>query len=138
MQAQPLHPITFEVGFTLFEFPSFIIIVFIISIILCVIVTSLTIGCREPMMLVRMSTGTGNTMVLLFSAEMLFRVCRYLSWGGCEVYRECETNLESCRTLCDHLSSMPEGPAGLVLPLGSYHLGPRVPRRLRLSCHRSL
>ena len=81
MQAQPLHPITFEVGFTLFEFPSFIIIVFIISIILCVIVTSLTIGCREPMMLVRMSTGTGNTMVLLFSAEMLFRVCRYLSWG---------------------------------------------------------
>ena len=26
-----------------------------------------------------MSMGTGNTMVLLFSAEMLFRVCRYLS-----------------------------------------------------------
>ena len=26
-----------------------------------------------------MSMGTGNTMVLLFSAEMLFSVCRYLS-----------------------------------------------------------
>ena len=25
-----------------------------------------------------MSMGTGNTIVLLFSAEMLFRVCRYL------------------------------------------------------------
>ena len=32
-----------------------------------------------------MSTGTGNTMVELFSAEMLFRVCRYLegnTWQG--------------------------------------------------------
>ena len=27
----------------------------------------------------RMSTGTGNTIVLFFSAEMLFSVCRYLS-----------------------------------------------------------
>ena len=29
-----------------------------------------------------MSMGTGNTMVLLFSAEMLFSVCRYLSCRG--------------------------------------------------------
>ena len=28
-----------------------------------------------------MSMGTGKTMVLLFSAEMLFKVWRYLSWG---------------------------------------------------------
>ena len=27
-----------------------------------------------------MSIGTGKMMVLLFSAEMLFKVCRYLSW----------------------------------------------------------
>ena len=27
-----------------------------------------------------MSMGTGKTMVLLFSAEMLFKVWRYLSW----------------------------------------------------------
>ena len=28
-----------------------------------------------------MSMGMGKTIVLLFSAEMLFKVCRYLSWG---------------------------------------------------------
>ena len=27
-----------------------------------------------------MSIGTGKTIVLLFSAEMLFSVCRYLNW----------------------------------------------------------
>ena len=27
------------------------------------------------------SMGTGNTMVLLFSADILFRVCRYRSWN---------------------------------------------------------
>ena len=27
------------------------------------------------------SMGTGNTIVLLFSAEMLFKVCRYLSYN---------------------------------------------------------
>ena len=28
------------------------------------------------------SNGTGNIMVLFFSAEMLFNVCRYLSWSA--------------------------------------------------------
>ena len=40
-------------------------------------VTRLT--CEEPIMEAKMSTGTGKMMVLLFSAEMLFRVCRYRS-----------------------------------------------------------
>ena len=29
-----------------------------------------------------MSIGTGKMIVLLFSAEIELRVCRYLSWGG--------------------------------------------------------
>ena len=33
------------------------------------------------MILAKMSMGTGKMMVLLFSAEMLLKVCRYRSWG---------------------------------------------------------
>ena len=35
--------------------------------------------CQPFMSEVMMSTGTGKTMVLFFSADMLFRVCRYRS-----------------------------------------------------------
>ena len=35
-----------------------------------------------PMMHEMTSIGTGKMMVELFSAEMLFRVCRYRSWSA--------------------------------------------------------
>ena len=41
-----------------------------------------------------MSMGTGNTIVLLFSAEMLFKVCRYRS---CKYH---DMTMKSDRTFC--------------------------------------
>ena len=40
-----------------------------------------------------MSMGMGKTMVLLFSAEMLFKVCRYLSWGENNDHDDNQQNL---------------------------------------------
>ena len=37
--------------------------------------------CLPPITAEITSIGTGKTMVLLFSAEMLFKVWRYLNWG---------------------------------------------------------
>ena len=70
-----------------------------------------------------MSTGTGKTMVLLFSAEMLFRVCRYVGRysGMLLTYLEV-SELEGGRVAGDYVSSVPQSPACLVLTLCRDHL----------------
>ena len=74
-----------------------------------------------------MSTGTGKTMVLLFSAEMLFRVCRSVGKqvgrysGMLLTYLEV-SELEGSRVSCDDISSVPQSPACLVLSLCRDHL----------------
>ena len=62
-----------------------------------------------------MSMGTGNTMVELFSAEMLFRVCRYRSCNKV-FYTSVSTvhlssDLQRRRTVEDDLGRVFERPA---------------------------
>ena len=121
----------------------------ILNMILSVIsdsVTGSSVLCFSVLMSCEMmSMGTGNTMVLLFSAEMLFNVCRYLQHFYINLRSQPQEDgdqrspeLESGRTVHNDLSSLPQGPAGLVFSLSSDHFGSGLSGRLSLSSHGSL
>ena len=87
-----------------------------------------------------MSMGTGKMMVLLFSAEMLFKVWRYRSCKTHDTWiifvclclsvsvcvwipsKNNEHHLKCCWGVCNNLSSMSESPACFVLSLRGNNL----------------
>ena len=58
-----------------------------------------------------MSMGTGKMMVLFFSAEMLLKVCKYLSWKDNYLYPHHHHDNEDCddndKTLVLGLDQLP-------------------------------
>ena len=72
--------------------------------------------------------GIGNMMVELCSAEMLLRVCRYLSWKmfvnqtPADQKTSCHSHLEGWRTLWYDLCCLSQSSARFLFPLSSDHL----------------
>ena len=84
-----------------------------------------------PIISEMMSMGTGKMIVLLFSAEMLFKVWRYLNWrknnhdGHHGHHNNHHGHLQSRGAVDDHLGGVSQSPTCLVLSLGGDHLHKR-------------
>ena len=74
----------------------------------------------------KMLIGIGNMMVELCSAEMLLRVCRYLSWKKVVLIRHQENSshphLQGWGTLWYHLGCLSQSSARFLFALSSDHL----------------